>query len=660
MADKDVLAIDFGTANTYYCKCPSDQISPVGIDFGDGRDGLSTAILYRGSKSPLVGNVALEEYGEATADDRKDYVLRTQFKPDIVNSTEAQQAAIDFLTAVREEGKSQHMDLEPTHREVIIGVPSEAGDAFRQALSRIAKDAGYGEIRTVDEPKGALLYHVSHKDIPTKDALRGILVVDFGGGTCDFAFMYRGNVRHSWGDLDLGGRLFDDLFFQWFLDDNPDVLDGLRKEGNEYFVHSYLCREMKEFFSRTMARDRSESVTKAVRHYGKIKDMTWQAFIDRAQSYKPSSTLKRYLADVGLASSKLLESDTPLDLLAWFKECLANGIRDNKIEKSDMHFIILAGGSSQWPFVAEIVCEELNLDETNVMRSDRPYVAISEGLAILPALQAKFKKTQDTLRQEFPTFAKNTLMPFIAKRCKGLSSQIADAMTMELFDKKIGPILLDFKKTGGSVASLKKKISAAASSFEPQIEKITEEKMSILMRGLPVALDELASKWFEKYGLTWGTSDISISDYDVGKAGATDVEIPEFYEDIENAITIVSVSLITSISAMICGGGGMALIVSGPIGLIIGVILGIVIGALAAVYGIEKAKGMAENWEGTPKFLIRRALSTSKIDKVRTDMKSQIEDKIENGLSELHVEFERQAAERVEREIDALSEINQI
>ena len=75
---------------------------------------------------------------------------------------------------------------------------------------------------------------------------------------------------------------------------------------------------------------------------------------------------------------------------------------------------------------------------------------------------------------------------------------------------------------------------------------------------------------------------------------------------------------------------------------------------------MDKAREMAENWEGTPKFLIRKALSDSKIDKVRTDMKSQIKDNIENGLSKLDAELEKQVAGRVKREIDALSEINQI
>ena len=66
METPGILAIDFGTTNSYFCKCPADQISPVGVDFGTGRDGLPTAILYRDEREPLVGDSALHEYGEAS------------------------------------------------------------------------------------------------------------------------------------------------------------------------------------------------------------------------------------------------------------------------------------------------------------------------------------------------------------------------------------------------------------------------------------------------------------------------------------------------------------------------------------------------------------------------------------------------------------------
>ena len=81
MASRGVMAIDFGTANTYFCKCPDDQVSPKGVDFDGSRAGLDTAILYREGKEPLIGHTAFEEFGEATADERRRYTFRAQFKP---------------------------------------------------------------------------------------------------------------------------------------------------------------------------------------------------------------------------------------------------------------------------------------------------------------------------------------------------------------------------------------------------------------------------------------------------------------------------------------------------------------------------------------------------------------------------------------------------
>jgi len=366
----DVIAVDFGTANSYFCKCPADQVSPVGVDFGDGRDGLATAILYRDGKPPLVGNEALEEFGEATAEDRRGYRLRMHFKPDIAKSEEAQQCAVDFLGAILKGAESQHLDLRPEGRHVIFGIPSEADDEFRAALQNLTAEAGFGSVEVIDEPKGALFYHVEHKDIPAEQALKGILAIDFGGGTCDFSFLLRGEVRHSWGDMELGGRLFDDLFFQWFLDENPGTLDAIRAEGREYFVHSYLCREVKEYFSRQMARDRSESLNKAVRHYGRIPGMTWAKFVERASRYVPSKTFREYLESVAAFSDKLRSAnpDKPIDLIEWFRGALLDGIRAQGVDKSDLRWVVLAGGSSQWPFVAGIVLPTASCAATGPMR----------------------------------------------------------------------------------------------------------------------------------------------------------------------------------------------------------------------------------------------------------------------------------------------------
>ncbi len=89
--------------------------------------------------------------------------------------------------------------------------PSRIGHFARGEL---AADASFGAIETREEPLGGLFYHVNDKTIAATDAPRGVFVIDFGGGICDFAFTFRGKIAKSWGDMYLGGRLLGDLFIR--------------------------------------------------------------------------------------------------------------------------------------------------------------------------------------------------------------------------------------------------------------------------------------------------------------------------------------------------------------------------------------------------------------------------------------------------------------
>jgi hypothetical protein len=58
------------------------------------------------------------------------------------------------------------------------------------------------------------------------------------------------DARHGlsvpWGDAALGDRPFDDLFYQWLLEQNP----GLElSERDQWYVWQVTCRELKERFS---------------------------------------------------------------------------------------------------------------------------------------------------------------------------------------------------------------------------------------------------------------------------------------------------------------------------------------------------------------------------------------------------------------------------
>ncbi len=648
MSAKAVLAIDFGTVNTYFCKCPGDKISPVGVDFGKNRDGLATAILYRKGSTALIGDTALEEYGDATNDDRNTYVLRTQFKPEIVGSKQARDDAVEFLKGVLEEARQQNLALSPTERKVIIGVPSESDSTFRKTVTEVAKEAGYGEVRTVDEPKGALLNHVSHGDIPATDALKGVLVVDFGGGTCDFAFMYRGVVRHSWGDMALGGRLFDDMFFRWFLDENPEAYRRMVDNGDEFFVHWCLCREMKEKFSRTMTRDRSEAFKKAVGEYGRLTEATWDGFVSRAKAYIPSDTFKKYMSRNEAGSDRLRNCKSPIDLLEWFRSTLRQGIEDNSIERNDIHFVILAGGSCLWPFVTDIVLAELALDQSDIMRSDRPYAAIAEGLAILPALQDQFAEAQEALRRGLPEFTEHRLKPLMSKHIETVSRGISESIAAELYDQKLRPVLLTFRKEGGSVASLEERLASTAAPFEPRVKELVEEKMALLSHGLPSATRELVAGWFTEHGLTPPERVINVTGSETEDIAFEGLDVSEgMFEDVGGLIVGVTAVIV----AMICGGSGMALIASGPIGWIIGLIVGVGVG----IAGAEGAKQIH-----IPSLLLRVVLTDGKINSAREKLKEDLASKVTGLVAALEANIEEQVADMVSREIECLSEINRM
>ncbi len=650
-----VLAVDFGTTNSYYCKCPSDQTSPVGVDFGIGKDGIATAILYRGEKEPLVGDAALNEFGETPANERTSWCLRTQFKPDIATSEEAYKNAQDFLQNLIIQCEKLHIDIEPGKREVIFGAPSESESIFTTKLSEIAKAAGYGNIKIVDEPIGAMLYHLWHKDFSPAESQKGVLFVDFGGGTCDFAFLCRLEVRHSWGDFELGGRLLDDLFFQWFLEQNPSALDEIKRNGDTFYVHSYLCREAKELFSRTMARDRTEHVSKFIGRYGSLKGMTWDKFIERAANYIPSSVFTGYLKEIGNKSVKLTSSEKKINLLEWFRNCLIRGLEEKKISISEIKRVILAGGSSQWPFVSDIISEVLHIDQSAITRSDRPYVVISEGLSILPALKRKLRSTRQVLKDGLQEFCDKKIRIWIKEKTDAISAALVGDITSKLFDAKIKPVLIEFQKNGGSVTTLKNNISSQVNSFEPDMKRIVEERMSILTSGLSDQLTRLVVEWFASYGL-------SIGDDRVYREASMSMEIdnkiliPNIYTGILDLMGWFTAGIITTIVASICGGGGVALISSGPLGWIIGAVLAGVVSVLSLRYGVSKAKQMAETWSA-PAWLTKRILTESKIIKARNKFQSHLEAVLSDELKKMETDFEARVREVVEIQIDALSEI---
>lgn len=647
---RSVLAVDFGTATTYLCKCPGDQLSPQGVHLGGDRDGLATAILYRQEREPLVGDEALEEFGEATEKERRSYVLRTQFKPDITVSAEAAQASRDFLAGILREAQRQHLDLAPENRDVLFGVPSEANTAFRAMLRNLAQEAGYGAIRTVDEPLGALIYHVFHQDLPARDALRGLLVVDFGGGTCDFAFLQQGTVTASWGDMALGGRLFDDLIFSWLLDRNPGLAERLHRSGDEFFVQTHLCREIKEAFSRAMARDRSLPFSKAARHHGRIDAMTWEEFLSRARTFRPSEAFRRFQ----------IPGETPSapetsNLLERFRQSLRDGLRRGHIDQHVVRFVVLAGGSSQWPFVPDILHEELGIGEDRLMRSDRPNAAIAEGLALLPALQRAYQKGRKNIRDDLPRFRAQELEPLGNARVIAVARELARDSVQEFFDGFLLPLLQDFRQEGGSLGTLRHALETQIQAFSPHYETMTASRATSLAQALPLEMGACAETFFRHHGFR-------LTEDRHAPAQTLPLPLPktpEVAEELPRALEALILALFTGVGAAVSGGGGMALLAAGPLGLAAGAGLGLAAGWALLTCGRERSRAALEELP-LPSILTKALLGEGRLSSLRHDFENHLAESAITALTPMVHALVDHETHRIEHEIDALSELQRL
>ncbi|MCR4712911.1 MAG: Hsp70 family protein [Treponemataceae bacterium] len=639
---EEILAIDFGTVNTYFTKCSPDECLPQGVHFSAKKPGLATAILLRKEKAPIAGDIAIEEYTEATVEERKNYNLLTQFKPEIPYSTKAQDIAVNFLATVLSDAQKIKLDISPENKKVIFGAPCSVVNGLNKdyafTLSDIAKKAGYGNINLVEEPIGALLFHVAMGNMSAADAQKGILVIDFGGGTCDFSLMKKGHIINSWGEQQLGGRLFDDLFFSWFLEKNPKMQNALKKDNREFFTLMIDCKDIKEKFSEIIALDRDANIKRSILNYGALDNINLKSFSERASHYSMSKVFCDYFEKIGVGVEEKFKSN--LNLIAYFEETLLLGLKDC----NDVDYVILAGGSSLWFFVSDIV--KKHIPNAKIIRSDRPYATISEGLSILPALQKKSKEIKYKLQKDFPLFCSGTknkegLKPVIENVIDFKLQNISEKLTYEIFEKDVIPIIEQFRETGGKIKTLKDTLTENNQNLNEKIKGIVDESLLELEQELEVVIRQKISKWFAEYKIC--LSDDQILQKSEGRVpnNVNVGEIDVLYDIINNLLAGIA-------------GVAITVIFSQPLGMILAFV-----GAFFVVFlGTNVLEKIIDAKVFLPKAVTKTLFSDRKIKKMTKKFSKDIYYSLKNKNKEYIKQAMIDVSNCIDVEIQALNEIN--
>ena len=238
--------------------------------------------------------------------------------------------------------------------EAVITVPAYFNDAQRQATKDAGKIAGLDVKRIINEPTAASLAFGFNKDSKKEKV---IAVYDLGGGTFDISILELGDgvfeVKSTNGDTHLGGDDFDHRIVEW------------------------LEKEFKADQGIDLSQDRMA--------LQRLREAAEKAKIELSSRAETEINLPFITADANgpkhlqktLTRAKFEQMTD--DLFERTKDPCRKALKDAGLEASQIDEILLVGGSTRMPKVAQIIKEIFGKEGSKGVNPDE---AVAVGAAI--------------------------------------------------------------------------------------------------------------------------------------------------------------------------------------------------------------------------------------------------------------------------------------
>ena len=240
--------------------------------------------------------------------------------------------------------------------DAVITVPAYFNDAQRQATKDAGVIAGLNVKRIINEPTAAALAYGLDKNLKSE---KNVLIFDLGGGTFDVSILTidEGSlfeVRSTAGDTHLGGEDFDARLVQHF------IKEFQRKHKKDMSGNARALRRLRTACERAK-RTLSSSAQANIEIDSLFEGIDFYTSITRARFEELCS-----------------------DLFRQTLEPVEQAIRDAKMSKSDIHEVVLVGGSTRIPKIQKLLEEFMGGKELN--RSINPDEAVAYGAAVQAAI----------------------------------------------------------------------------------------------------------------------------------------------------------------------------------------------------------------------------------------------------------------------------------
>ncbi|EME99594.1 molecular chaperone DnaK [Streptomyces mobaraensis NBRC 13819 = DSM 40847] len=344
------VGIDLGTTNSVVSVLEGGE--PTVITNAEGARTTPSVVAFAKNGEVLVGEVAKRQ--AVTNVDRTIRSVKrhmgTDWKINLDGKDFNPQQISAFILQKLKRDAEAYLGEKVT--DAVITVPAYFNDSERQATKEAGEIAGLNVLRIVNEPTAAALAYGLDKDDQT------ILVFDLGGGTFDVSLLEIGDgvveVKATNGDNHLGGDDWDQR------------------------VVDYLVKQFQNGHGVDLSKDKMA--------LQRLREAAEKAKIELSSSTETTINLPYITAsaegplhlDEKLTRAQFQQLTA--DLLERCKTPFHNVIKDAGIALSEIDHVVLVGGSTRMPAVAELVKELTGGREANKGVNPDEVVAIGASL----------------------------------------------------------------------------------------------------------------------------------------------------------------------------------------------------------------------------------------------------------------------------------------
>ena len=347
------VGIDLGTTNSVVSVLEGGD--PVVVPNSEGSRTTPSVVAFSGDGEVLVGEVAKRQAitnpGRTIRSVKRHMGTAKQFKIDDKDYA-AQEISARVLMKLKRDAEEY---LGDTVTQAVITVPAYFDDAQRTATNEAGKVAGLEVLRIINEPTAAALAYGLDKESDDQT----ILVFDLGGGTFDVSVLELGDgvfeVKSTAGDTKLGGDDWDDTVIDWL------VASFKGDHGVDLSDDAMAMQRLKEAAEKVKI-ELSQTTSSQI-------NLPFVTATDKGPLH----------LDYTLGRAKFQELTA--HLLDRCRGPFERAISDAGVAKGDIHHVVLVGGSTRMPAVAELVQEMTGREPNKTVNPD-------EVVAIGAAIQA--------------------------------------------------------------------------------------------------------------------------------------------------------------------------------------------------------------------------------------------------------------------------------